>query len=110
MTLAEIDAKILRDAKVLIEQRGWRSGLTQDNNSGGFPKFEYQISAYDAIVKAGGIIAGRAVDIMRATVAPTNPRSLGIIDWNDAHGRTLDQVYAGFDRAIATAEAQEKAQ
>jgi hypothetical protein len=103
MSISSLNAKILRDAKALIEQRGWRSGMTHDNNAGGYPIFEYPLSAYDAIVKAGGIIAGRAVEIMRKTVAPDNPRSLGIIDWNDKHGRTLEQVYAAFDRAIEVA-------
>lgn len=104
MTFAEIDAKILRDAKALIEQQGWRSGLTQDNNIGGFPLWEYPLCAYDAIIKAGGIISGRALDRMRLVIDPANNTS--IIDWNDVHSRTLDQVNAAFDRAIAKATEQ----
>lgn len=100
--LRKVDTQILRDAKALIMQRGWRSGMTHDANVGGFPSFEYPLSAYDAIVEAGGIIAGRAVERMRCAVSPQDPRSLGIIDWNDAHGRNLAQVYEAFDKAIAS--------
>jgi hypothetical protein len=107
MSIAEINAAILRDAKALIEQRGWRSGMTHDNNPAGYPIWKYPLSVYDAIVTVGRITAGPAVEIMRRTVAPDNPRSLGIIDWNDYHGRTITQVYAAFDSAISLAEAVE---
>ena len=90
-----------QDAKALIEKRGWRSGLRQDNNSGGFPIFEYPLCVYDAIVEAGGIGAGGAVQIMRTVIA-LNGNWRSIMDWNDVHARTLGQVYAAFDRAIAS--------
>jgi hypothetical protein len=97
---------VLRAAKEQIEARGWRSGFHHDNNSGGYPRFKYPLCAYDAIIAAkGGFQATqKAIEIMRGTVAPNGDwRSVSIIDWNDKHGRTVDQVNVAFDRAIATA-------
>jgi hypothetical protein len=100
---------ILRAAKALIEARGWRSGLTHDNNAGGYPKFEYPLCSYVAIIEAKGGHRSTAQAIKALADATEQPQTFGagfaVIDWNDKHGRTLDQVNAGFDRAITAAEA-----
>jgi hypothetical protein len=91
---------ILRKGKETIELLGWRQGA-----AGWSPG----LCAHDAIKNIGGQRAcARAISIFSSTVAPEGRHtSTDLARWNDARGRTKEQVLAGFDLAIVAAEAQE---
>lgn len=72
----------------------------------------------DPCCAATALLDPNAVYIADAIMAATSvlkdaagiDRKTGLADWNDAPERTLAEVLAAYDRAIATAEAQEQQQ
>jgi hypothetical protein len=101
-------SEILRAGKQRIETLGWCQGdedAFADGNAKGccaataLPMGSTQISfglamtALDFLKQANGIDANTP-----------------LARWNDAPERTIEDVYAAYDKAIAAAEAQEQAQ
>lgn len=86
---------VLRSAKREIETLGW----TQ-RESGGIEGIGIPCCSLVAISRVSGSI-GRDMPVraFRKAIA-----SADIIEWNDAFGRTVEQVYAAFDKAIALVE------
>lgn len=101
----------LRAAKALIERYGWRQSY---NNTGGYGPINSAVCVHDVIVRGPG---AKRLEAMHAFVAatnafaisipPTKVTSIALVGWNDARGRTVEQVMSAFDEAIAAAEAQE---
>ena len=99
--------EILRGAKAVLERNGWTQGDFFDHEQwdGGTPPNECRVCLRGAvnIVAAGHpvhmpIASGRAADVLDELVG-------NAIRWNDAEDRTVDEVYALLDAAIARAEA-----
>lgn len=101
-------AGTLRAARALIVRYGWSQGR---NNVGGFRSDEDWggVCVVQAIIRCNGIKCAEAYKALAEVTGMQDCGSIGIVVWNDAWGRTLDQVYGAFDKAIAKAEAQERA-
>lgn len=96
--------EILRKAKAELQRRGWRQGAFGHLGSGPM----CMVGAYLAVKgdydcdHRGYAEAPAYVLLAKAT----GSAPYSVSGWNDATGRTVDEVYAAFDRAIALAEAQ----
>lgn len=96
----------LRAARALIEQHGWSQGRTYLAQDGMHEHDEWGgICMVRAIVRCNGIRCAEAYKALAEVTGMQGCGSIGIVVWNDAWGRTLDQVYGAFDKAIAKAEA-----
>lgn len=94
-------ASTLRAAKALIERYGWTQGA---NNYGGFPVVWGGVTPHEAIVRVVAPYQAQAIEFLAAAIDQPGAGSCGIVEWNGAHNRAIDQVYAAFDRAIILAE------
>jgi hypothetical protein len=101
--LATTTAGTLRAAKAQIEMHGWSQGL---NNAFGFaiPETWGGIDAHDAIVRCMGARRENAIRYLAMVIGCPGEGSIGIVGWNNSYGRTIEQVYDAFDRAISLAE------
>lgn len=96
-------AGTLIGAKENLMVYGWRQHY---NNVGGYA-IECGLDIHDAIVQSRGARRAEAIKFLLAVVAPECPTSTGLVDWNEKRGRTVQQVMAAFDQAIAAAKASE---
>lgn len=105
MTEEKTTVDVLRDAKALLETKGWTQGTNARDAEGRWTGAHHANAAcfcgYGAIFAATG---GRfdwgqlaALDAVTDGCFPT---------FNDAEGRTLPEVLAKFDEAIAAEEAK----
>lgn len=100
MSNEKTPAQILRDAAELIRTRGWCQG-------------EYEIDGCLCIFGAVHVALGREPDGIGFTtadrqIADALRSATGVVivpDWNDAPGRTAEQVIAAIERAAASIEA-----
>jgi hypothetical protein len=91
-------ADIMRAGKALIEDRGWGRGDGANSPRGCYCVLtaiagDEKVYHYDAVrffERANGI-------------GPTES-GISVIGWNDAPGRTQEEVLAAFDKAITLAE------
>ena len=96
-------ASRFRAAKVLIEDQGWCQGAELVHD----PERRYGCCAATAICAAmdrddwDGMLMDLATFQAANGISPTGC-PLGA--WNDAPERTVEEVYAAFDRAIAACE------
>src|SRR5579872_5099756 len=89
-------AHLLR-AKRYIEEHGWCSHGPRDGSN---------VCVGSALALTGPWYAGggRAWKMLGTIIAyPRSWVAVGIGDWNDTPGRTIEEVYDAFDRAIALA-------
>jgi hypothetical protein len=101
---------LLREAKALLIERGWGQGPWQKRAK---PSSMCASEACQVVWKGSGPISP-----MKALAAAIDPKfkpndygnkQVGIVlDWNDAPGRTVEEVYATFDRAAEIADEAEK--
>lgn len=91
--------EILQKARALVEA-GWMQGASFDAKSGCY-------CASGAICAAANlseivfICENRTCTEARSKFATSNKLAgIGIVPWNDAPGRTKDEVLAAFDKAI----------
>ena len=106
---------VLREAKCRIVEIGWCQGASARDRDG-IPVIESRMppAAYCLRRALGpngfGVVEFEAQDLLiRAlNLDPLNQfdRVGGIVSWNDATGRTREQVVAALDKAIALAEAR----
>lgn len=102
-------ADVLRRARAVLVERGWYQGAYSPEDS---DQSTCPVCAYGAInVATSGkpddsvdAVGFAAEEALRAVVRDIARQ--GVVPWNDTPGRTLDEVLAAFDRAIAIAEAQ----
>lgn len=94
--LSETAAHLLR-AKRCIEERGWAKGVYRDGGR------RCGVAAvWDTALR--GQFSFPALRMLRAVL----PDGFGHVEpWQDAPGRTIEEVYAAFDRAIALAMEEE---
>lgn len=99
--------EILRGARALLVDKGWVQGVAAVDGDGycvGSSKATVcRLCALGAIWRsAGGSLTKEAIDVE----AVMNKVAGGsIAEFNDAPGRTKDEVLAAFDKAIASLEA-----
>ncbi len=93
--------EVLRAAKAELQRRGWmQNPPARDDNSpccaaqalNIYETFSNEFDSFDALQMALGI--------------KTDGNTKWLADWNDALGRTVDEVLAAFDKAIALAESR----
>ena len=104
---ARTPAEILREAKRLIEEKGWCQGADAIDRRGR-PVLARSGDAASFCI-AGALFAAsfaehgeeQAIKLFRHCI----PETLSLAQWNDEPLRTPEQVLAAFDRAIALAEA-----
>jgi hypothetical protein len=95
VNLNETAAHLLR-AKHYIVEHGWCScGLRGPHG---------EVCMVAALIGTQKKMLGRSLDLIESILAARQqPHSVGIGSWNDTPGRTLDEVFDVFDRAIALA-------
>lgn len=108
--------EILIAAKAEIVKQGWRQGQRFADPDGGWPRMRLPgCCASDAFIDARVTHNFSEADIIVAfdvlgkalhTVAEPTGLVFELIGWNDAHGRTVEEVYALYDKAIGAARAQ----
>lgn len=116
MTTEKTTIDILRDAKALLERpNGWTQGCCARNAKGVPTNLEFDeavcFCAMGALWRAGGflnpITDKAAAALTRAAFPGLNPRDVAFGPaFNDRKGRTLPEVLAKFDEAIAAEEAK----
>lgn len=102
--------EVLSNARKLIAQpRGWVQGAAARDKAGADVTFTdpsaCSFCAVGAIAFAcweAGLpdcsgIEGQALERVRRAAGVT-----GVVEWNDAEGRTVEEVVAAFDKAIAS--------
>lgn len=99
---------ILKGAKALIETKGWTQHTSARNASGGVvPPTSKTATCFCGL---GAINAAGADDFAHVVLAAEALERQINDDWfpnfNDAHGRTAEEVIAVFDKAIAAEEAR----
>ncbi len=92
-------AGTLRDAKSLIETRGFSQGRAGEDWRA--------VGLHESIVRCMGARRGDAIAYLAVAIGAAGKGSLGIEDWANRSGRTEAQISAAFDRAIAAAEMAE---
>ncbi|RJQ09405.1 MAG: hypothetical protein C4558_06295 [Dehalococcoidia bacterium] len=91
-------AEFLRAAKARLEEDGWTQGEFGVDRS--------PHCVVGALVRVRDALGDVQIGAPEAFLARAVGRH-SIIAWNDAPGRTVEEVYAAFDKAIALAEAEE---
>lgn len=91
-------AEILREAKQLLVDRGWCQGNLQDCHG--------RRCMLGALRAAGFAMPWYRVaeDMLIRAIGDTGAHWSPVAVWNDAKGRTLDEVLNKFDQAIDIAE------
>lgn len=94
--------RILIDAKALCTPEAWRQQGDQDPRE--------WVSSRDccagiAINRAGRNMFAKTSNVTTARVVFRRTVNIHIITWNDTPGRTLAEVHAAFDAAIALVDA-----
>lgn len=97
-------SEVLRGAKGVLQRQGWLQG--------GYGTVDGPVDLLGACAVACGakhLGAGSAALDAEQIVVPYLREVIGlhVSPWNDTFGRTLDEVIAAIDRAIALAEADE---
>lgn len=92
---------VLRHARKLIAEKGWTQGRFWEMESWRSPQTAYSL--------AGALFA------VTPTISPTRTKAVELLGlknhvekWNDAPGRTKEEVLARLDEAIARGEAEIK--
>jgi hypothetical protein len=101
-----LTSEYLKRAKAVMLARGWTTGTSINHVN--------EVCVYGALAIAGGAMPTAELQYPYARGESEARRvflkavgSGSIIIWNDATGRTPEQVLAAFDAAIALAEAEE---
>jgi hypothetical protein len=107
--------EILRGAKAVLERNGWTQldTIDEDQHASGTPMADCRVDLTGAlrIAATGDPTAGDNLTAMEARMAlldvvwESASGCAGLGSWNDAEGRTVDEVYALLDAAIERAEA-----
>lgn len=89
-------SEVLRAAKKRLVERGWCQGTFEDGEGrccsiGAINRASPPCGQWPALLSFGDVVGG------------------SVFVWNDAPGRTLEEVLAAFDKAIAAEEAKEAA-
>jgi hypothetical protein len=87
-----LPSEVARGALEYLETHGWSRGTTDERRC-----------LMDALVRSGGEPATWQA-VAEAMVPVTG--TLAVIRWNDAWGRTEDEIHAALKHAIVTLEAQ----
>jgi hypothetical protein len=100
--------EILRKAKAEIEQRGWTQGGWggADHDSLGCGPCCLGIAVQRAMygrTRTGDVVTEAAWAFMLKAIGSSKPSS-----WNDAVGRTKEDVLAALDRALELASSSDK--
>lgn len=90
-------ADILRNGKLLIETHGWGQGDGAMPPRGGY-------CVLTAIAGDKDTYHYDAIRVFERANNLDTESAPAIYDWNDAPGRTKEEVLAAFDKAIALAE------
>jgi len=104
------DYDILVQAKKLIEDRDWCQGAYSIGQNGKNRKYLYEIFPNDVKFCVVGALSQVQNTQCEANIhhifcEANNLGTWTIIQWNDADGRTKEEVLTAFDRAIAVAGA-----
>jgi hypothetical protein len=108
--MTKTTVEILKDAKALLETKGWTQGAAARNargwtvgpNDGDAACFCGLGAVWAACPSINPLIGGSSAETaLRATV----PQNL-FASFNDEEGRTVEEVLAKFDEAIAAEEAK----
>jgi hypothetical protein len=107
--------EILRGAKTALQRNGWtqHDTIDEDQYAAGTPMADCRVDLTGAlrIAATGDPTAGDNLTAMEArmvllhVVWESSSHWTGLGSWNDADGRTVDEVYALLDAAIGRAEA-----
>ena len=100
-------SEILRAGKANIEKRGWCQG-DEKAVFGGDDRPCCMATAISMQFDMDDIQTKGWPAVEALKIAAGAPLTHGIANWNDAPERTLAEVLAAYDKAIATAEAQEQ--
>lgn len=109
--------EVLRKAKAELQRRGWYQGWFWPKGTSGIALATCPVCAAGAIRAAvngdpsRSILddaASRAFDLLEEAMCGSSPwRARNLIGiWNDAPGRTVEEIYEAFDSAIALAEGE----
>lgn len=95
-------ADILRSAKAVIERDGWKQGYVRlaTGRSCCMTVAIWRV----ATGHDGDDLRVKAMDFLAKAIDVKAIAGVGIIDWNDAPGRTVEEVYAAYDTAITAAD------
>jgi hypothetical protein len=101
---------LLREAKALLIERGWAQGAVQRRSD---PNCMCAAEACQVVWKGSGPISPMkalacAIDQSFEPMRHGNTHVVIVLRWNDEPGRTVEQVYAAFDRAAEIADEAEK--
>lgn len=104
-----ISAKqVLIDAKALIQKHGWIQGSYGNSYIGycasGAICSVAQAAGWAAAAEAAPVARAAASAVARAAGPAAARAELDIVEYNDAQGRTKEEVLAVFDKAIASLE------
>ena len=109
------DLDVLRTASAVIRERGWHQGTYFDEaeQAEGVPVEQCAVCALAAL----NVAAGKEPDAFLEGVAETAAQWLYLVlepmgiksihEWNDAGGRTADEVLEVFERAAELVQAPE---
>jgi hypothetical protein len=97
-------SEILRAGKQRIETNGWCQG-DELAIRGKEPGPCCAATAPPFWINLNDVM--NALDVLKRTIGLDDSTQLA--NWNDAPGRTVEEVLAAYDKAIAAAEAQEQA-
>lgn len=89
---------VLRDAHALIVEKGWWQGGRTRAVKG----THCAISALTSTGVNESLAEEEAMGLLTEAIGVST--LVDVVDWNDAPGRTVEEVLAAFDRAIEIAE------
>jgi hypothetical protein len=95
--------EVLVAARNLIDREGWKQAKSRYEFGVGPGRCAY-IALWDATMEGDCVtlVANRATDVLAEFIPRSGGTSSGdLYDWNDAPGRTKEEVLALFDEAIA---------
>lgn len=88
----------LAAARDYLTTWGWRQDR---NNVMGFATGPTGTDIHDAIIRCKGAKRLEAINALAAAAGVTDRiKSIGLVTWNNERGRTRDQVFALFEKAI----------